>query len=196
MTMEKNFLCRNKECTNGNFGKRKRFDQSRPNEIVCSPECATALTQQKMYVKKREQEIRKENARIKKELFTVMDYVKELTTVFNSYIRERDKNNGCISCGREMSNNERNAGHYWNTKYSFLRFNEDNVNLQCARPCNKDLHGNFGEYRIRLIEKIGLEAVEWLDEHRNDKVKWDKEQLKEMIIYYKQKLIALKNSEL
>ena len=37
-----------------------------------------------------------------------------------------------------------------------------NVNASCAQ-CNKDFSGNISEYRIRLVEKIGLAKVEWLD---------------------------------
>ena len=47
------------------------------------------------------------------------------------------------------------------------------------------------EYRPALIEKIGLERVEWLEAHRNDPVKWSIPDLEAKISEYKEKLISL-----
>jgi hypothetical protein len=79
---------------------------------------------------------------------------------FNRFIRLRDQNDPCISCGRYTGHD---AGHYYSAgHYSGLRFNEINVNLQCVH-CNKFLHSNAIEYRKGLIRKYGIEAVENLD---------------------------------
>lgn len=80
--------------------------------------------------------------------------------VFNSYIRDRDQNQPCISCGK-FTNLQ--AGHFYSAgKHRHLRFNEDNVNGQCMR-CNYFLSGNLLNYRENLISKIGLTRVEKLD---------------------------------
>lgn len=80
--------------------------------------------------------------------------------LFNSWIRKRDSGLGCISCG---SLNEIQAGHFYAAgHYEALRFNEDNVNSQCLR-CNYFLRGNLIPYRLNLIKKIGVDAVERLD---------------------------------
>jgi len=81
-------------------------------------------------------------------------------TVFNAWIRKRDEGLACISCG---SYNTAHASHYLSAgNYSFLRFHEDNVHLSCLK-CNTFLHGNLIEYRKRLIVKIGIERVEYLE---------------------------------
>lgn len=86
---------------------------------------------------------------------------KKAVNVFNSWIRNRDRNLGCISCG---SFNQIQAGHYYSAgHYELLRFNEDNVHSQCLR-CNYFLSGNLTHYRENLIKKIGIERVEMLDE--------------------------------
>ena len=98
----------------------------------------------------------------------IVDYNKKNTselkkiaiTKFNLWIRERDKELGCISCG---SYNQIQAGHYYSAgHYEMLRFNEDNVHSQCLR-CNYFLSGNLTHYRENLINKIGIERVEQLD---------------------------------
>lgn len=86
--------------------------------------------------------------------------------VFNRFVRLRDKNNGCISCGDTRISTEYHAGHYRSVGSSnSLRFTEDNCNKQCAY-CNVFLSGNIKEYRKRLIRKIGLKRVEELEKRR------------------------------
>ena len=68
-------LCRNKDCTQGNFGKRKRFEQIR-GEQVCSVECSIALINSKTYARKYEKQIRVENAKNKK---AILDSVQEIS---------------------------------------------------------------------------------------------------------------------
>jgi hypothetical protein len=103
--------------------------------------------------------------------------------VFNSYIRSRDSGIPCISCGREGNQ----AGHYFTVKgFSALRFDEWNVNLQCA-GCNLFLHGNQAMYRIGLVEKIGLKAVSELEAKAiGDRIKkWSIDELNKIINKYK-----------
>lgn len=80
---------------------------------------------------------------------------KRAQVIFNRWIRERDKNKGCISCGAEVTE----AGHYLSAgHYSALRFNEMNVNGQCTR-CNCFLSGNLIKYRQGLVKRYGEEKV-------------------------------------
>ena len=81
-------------------------------------------------------------------------------SVFNAYIRKRDSDLGCISCG---SHKDIQAGHFYSAgHHELLRFNEDNVNSQCLR-CNYHLSANLINYRKNLIKKIGIDRVEKLD---------------------------------
>lgn len=54
-----------------------------------------------------------------------------------------------------------------------LRYHHDNIHLQCE-PCNTAKSGNQLEYRIRLIKKIGVERVEWL-EGNHESPHWKKD---------------------
>jgi len=89
----------------------------------------------------------------------------------------------CFSCG---SMNANQASHFFTVKgFSALRFNEWNINLQCA-GCNMFKHGNQAMYRIGLVEKIGEQAVKELEyEAVNNRVKkWTREELFEIMEKY------------
>lgn len=89
-------------------------------------------------------------------------WIKKTQTLFNRYIRERDRGKPCISCGRVMTG-QIHAGHYRSVGgHPELRFEELNCHAQCAQ-CNNWKSGNLTEYRSNLIKKIGLEKVEWLE---------------------------------
>lgn len=125
------------------------------------------------------------------------DYVKEAQRHFNCYIRARDlkAGYGCISCGTKECNLWV-AGHYRTTKAApQLRFNEDNVSLQCGWYCNVNNSGNIVPYRIELIKRIGLERVELL-ECSNETKRYTKEELIAIKNEYKLKLKELKNDRL
>lgn len=82
--------------------------------------------------------------------------------VVNDYIRERDHDLPCISCGT-FGTVQWEAGHYRSRgKASHLRYNEDNIHKQCHH-CNVQMSGNQQQYRIGLVEKIGTERVEALE---------------------------------
>ena len=107
--------------------------------------------------------------------------------IFNSWVRNRDKGLGCISCG---SLNQIQAGHFYSAgKHDSMRFEEDNVNSQC-KHCNYFMSGNLLNYRKNLINKIGLERVERLDmlaelSKRKRYHKWDRFTLIHIIEKYK-----------
>lgn len=109
----------------------------------------------------------------------------------NEFIRLRDKNDACISCG---SRNELQAGHYYSAgHYSALRFDEINTNHQCKK-CNYFLSGNQIEYRKGLIRKYGEERVLMLEQSADlRRVKrWSRFELDILCEYYKQKIKQLK----
>ena len=152
---------------------------------VCSLPCAQSIAE------KKRQKIAIAELRQKREaLKSRSQWVKEAQTAFNKYIRLRDHDQPCISCGR-YHNGQYHAGHYLSTgARPGLRFNELNVHKQCA-PCNNHLSGNAVLYRIALIGKIGLEAVEKLESDHEPR-KYSVDDLKEIIRLYKEKTKALK----
>lgn len=124
---------------------------------ACKPECAQQLAQS---VKKSQE--RKSDRERRQALKTRQDWLREAQAAFNSFIRLRDHDQPCISCGR-FHEGSYDAGHYRSVGAApALRFNENNVHKQCV-PCNQHKGGNIVEYRIRLVNKIGRVAVEWLE---------------------------------
>jgi hypothetical protein len=80
----------------------------------------------------------------------------------NRYIRERDKDKPCISC-KKPNDGSFHAGHYRpRGNYSAISFHEDNISAQCPK-CNVYLAANLVKYRENLVERIGLERVEFLE---------------------------------
>ncbi len=133
---------------------------------------------------------------MKQSLKTKKDYEKELEPVFNEFIRRRDKELPCISCDAKAGTYTSTAGHYYPAgSYKNLRFNEDNVHAQCWYNCNKNRHGNLQEYRIRLIERIGIERVEQLDKDRLKPLKLTIPELVLMKQEYKEKIRILKTEK-
>ena len=71
-----------------------------------------------------------------------------------------------------------------------MTFNEDNVHLQCEY-CNTYKHGNPIDYRINLINKIGVDRVEYLENNRHKTKKYTREELYEIIDKYKKKVKSI-----
>lgn len=112
--------------------------------------------------------------------------IAEAQEVFNQYIRDRDKDQPCISCGKFNGNQ---AGHYFPVKgFNALRFLEMNVALQCSY-CNCYQHGNQAMYRIGLVQRHGEDAVKELEQIALDSKKqikkWTRDEINEIIRRYK-----------
>jgi hypothetical protein len=107
-------------------------------------------------------------------LRTVSDWTKLAQAMFNKFIRMRDADKSCISCGREhvewTLGGSWDCGHFRSVGAApELRFEELNAHKQC-KSCNggsgkyaRKNHTVSAEYRVRLIERIGLAKVEWLE---------------------------------
>jgi hypothetical protein len=132
-------------------------------------------------------EWKKKKAKKKEELMSLQDHLKVTQAIVNKWIRLRDKDEPCISCGKQIKG-VKHASHYLSSGgHSFVRFHEDNIWKSCYK-CNVMLSGNQIEYRKRLIEKIGVERVEWLESNGSNIKKWTLAELKEIQYIYKQKI--------
>jgi hypothetical protein len=113
--------------------------------------------------------------------------------VFNNYIRQRDSQDGyftCISCSKTLPVAAMNAGHFVPVQNSsFLRYHEWNVNGECC-GCNCFDKFHLIGYRRNLIDKIGADAVKWLEDHSRDLKKWNRYELEQLIRDYNMKKIA------
>ena len=119
---------------------------------------------------------------------------KQAQAVFNKFIRLRDDDLPCISCGR-YHGGQYHAGHYKSRGANpELRFEELNCHKQCS-PCNLHLSGNIINYRANLINKIGIDKVEWL-EGPHEIIKYTCEDLKAIELKYKQKIKGLENENI
>ncbi len=101
----------------------------------------------------------------------------ECRAIVQELARIRDRDDGCISChmgpdytGLWHGSHFRPAGNN-----AAVQFNLWNIHKSCAQ-CNLFKAGNIGAYRPRLVAKIGLDKVEWL-ESQNQQVKTNIEYL-------------------
>jgi len=106
------------------------------------------------------------------------------------YIRTRDKNDGCICCGRPLGKNY-DAGHWLESgNNSFLRYHEDNIHAQSVY-CNQYKGGDSDDYEGRLRLKIGNDKVDWLKASKGGAIKRTADDYKEIELHYKDKLKQL-----
>ena len=180
----------------------KEFVPMRSTAIACSYPCAKAWVdaRSEKLAKQREQMVKKIERQMdrerKEKLKTRNDWIKETQVAFNAYIRERDKDTPCICCGKPLGESQVgggfDCGHYRSTGSApHLRFCEDNAHGQ-TKFCNRYRAGNAVDYRLGLIQRIGLERVEKL-EADNEPRKWTIDELKEIKQKYKLKLKELKD---
>lgn len=170
----------------------EKFTPRKALQIVCSPACALLHAQRhgekqrKALDKIERKAIREAKEKIKPRAA----YMKETQSVFNAWVRARDADQPCISCGRHHQG-KYDAGHYRSVGSNpALRFEPLNCHRQCV-PCNQHKSGNAIEYRIGLVARIGAEAVAWL-EGRHEPKRYSIDDLKAIKAEYQQKLRELK----
>lgn len=168
------------------------FTPVRPMQKVCSPTCAMKIARQVVdKAEKKETKLKLDAMQTKPQL------VKKAQTAFNAYIRARDKGKTCISCDTPLGSepNSYDAGHFRSVaSAAHMRYVEDQVHGQCKK-CNRWLAGNVVEYRKRLLERIGLERLEQIE---NDNVlrKYTKEGLIEIARHYNEQARLLAKERL
>ena len=173
----------------------KSFTPCRPMQAVCGLRCAKAEATASTKARKA-QERAKTRAR-RDAIQTIPQLIRLAQREFNAYIRARDAGQSCICCGRPLSFGDvgggYDCGHYRSTgSASHLRFDERNAHAQ-TKYCNRHGAGRAVDYRIGLIARIGLEAVEAL-ESDNRVRKWTRGELIEIRARYAQKRRELEKS--
>lgn len=133
---------------------------------VCGAQCAQAFAvseREKKEAKAKNDEVKRVRQKLKQLSMKDKPTARRAARKeFNAYIRERDRNLPCVSCGRHH-HGQYHAGHYKpKGKNPELEFCEINVWKQCS-VCNNHLSGNLVNYRAELINRIGIEKVEWLE---------------------------------
>lgn len=175
---------------------KEKFEPKYFNQKYCmeKDECIKAFLET-IREKQKKEEAKKWNAKkkeMKESIKSHSDLLNDLQEVVNEFVRLRDKNQPCISCGT-MNDVKYDAGHYYSRKgYSGIRFDEDNIHKQCSNNCNMHLSGNFPEYTVQLPKRIGQERFNALVERRHIELKLTVPELKEKIAYYKSKIAEMK----
>ncbi|AUU92384.1 protein NinG [Enterobacteriaceae bacterium ENNIH3] len=185
---------------------REWFEPVRAEQYVCSYECACVhgkaandaakVEKQRKEKKRRLEEEKADRQRQAERRIAVKPlsyFIKQAQHAFNEFIRYRDRDLPCISCGRHHDG-QYHAGHFRTTGASpELRFDEDNCHKQCS-ACNNHLSGNLTAYRPALIAKIGQARFEALmGPHALPK--WTREDYIRIRDEYRAKIRDLKKQE-
>lgn len=181
-----------KTCKNPVCGAK--FPPQRLGQAVCSPKCGLAIKDvNQERARKSLAQIERQDIKTRKEkLKSRAEHLKDTQIAFNAWVRERDSELPCISCGRHHQG-KYDAGHYRTVGSNpALRFEPMNCHRQCS-PCNTQLSGNIVNYRIELLKRIGADSVEWL-EGPHDPKKFSIEELKALTADYRAKTRELKRA--
>ena len=148
---------------------KAEFTPQKMGQKVCSPECAIALGVSERGKAMKVAQVKERRAdKLKREkLKSRGQLIAEAQAAFNLFIRLRDQLAGhaCISSGKPLdwNGNAVDAGHYRSRGAApHLRFDERNCHAQ-SKHDNRYLSGNITGYRLGLIERIGLDAVDALE---------------------------------
>ncbi len=186
-----------KTCKNPACGAS--FIAQRLGQAVCSPKCGLAIkdanadkaSKSLALLDRAEIKVRKEALKSRG------DYMRDAQKSFNEFIRVRDQLAGhaCISSGRPLdwAGNAVDAGHYRSVGSApHLRFDERNCHAQ-SKQDNRYLSGNAIDYRIGLIKRIGLLAVEQLEADQSVR-KYTVDDLKAITAEYRAKTRELRSA--
>lgn len=105
---------------------------------------------------------------------------KKLYRLSHKYIRLRDP--FCITCEKPTVH----AGHFIHNR-TIIDYDPRNLNGQCY-TCNVWKSGNHDAYRIKLIERIGIANVEWLESAKDVIFRPSVEWYEGLIAWYTKKL--------
>lgn len=166
---------------------RAPFSPRSMDHKCCSPACAIQFV-----AGEKARQDRKDRQEGLAKLKTRQAWLKEAQAAFNAFIRARDASLPCICCGRTsekqyLTGSNWDCGHYRSTGSApHLRFNENNAHRQLT-VCNRHGAGRAVDYRIGLINRIGLLAVEAIEVDQEPR-KWTIEELKKIKEHYKKKV--------
>ncbi len=152
---------------------KSSFTQYQSFVTWCSPDCGAVVGMKKLDKQKRLAKIkeRKETKKALEKFKTPTKWEAECRAIVQKIARIRDRHDGCISChmgpdycGAWHGSHYRPAGNN-----AAVQFHLWNIHKACEQ-CNLFKSGNLSAYRPRLVEKIGVDRVEWL-ESQNHPVK-------------------------
>tara|TARA_R110000782_G_scaffold264259_2_gene357356 strand:- start:318 stop:914 length:597 start_codon:yes stop_codon:yes gene_type:complete len=111
----------------------------------------------------REKAVKFRHGIAKKRLRTRTDWYNLLKDEVNKYVRLRDINEPCCTCGTTSQTIKYDAGHCFTTAARpDLRFNLTNIHKQCSVKCNQHGSGMRLEYKEFITSKYGANHFDWL----------------------------------
>lgn len=175
------------------------LNPERPGQVL-HPDCAIPWAEAQ-YAKKERIEAKRAKALQKIDRRLIRERKQALKTngqlkaqaqrAVNAYVRARDADKPCISCGGWSSSGVWHAGHFRSRGAApHLALDPRNIHRQCP-SCNLYLHGNLIGYRQGLIERYGDEYVIEL-ESDNIPREYRRDDFVEINREYRQKLKELK----
>jgi hypothetical protein len=162
------------------------FIPQRSMQFACSPKCGQAWAE-KLKAQKQAKALAAERKSMKEraeKIKTRREWIAECQAVVNKVARLRDTlaGYGCISCGARPQarfGGAFDAGHFRSVgSAAHMRFFLPNIRLQCKK-CNRDRGGMHSDYRVGLIERIGINRVEEIESMQWTE-KWDIDYLKRL----------------
>jgi len=132
--------------------------------------------------------------RRKTKKLTRKDYVKQLDSIFSTFIRLRDSTKEwivvCPLCWARVNWKQAQNMHFISRGCWRYRYDEDNCHAGCMR-CNVILHGNYILYTRWMQNTYGIKKVDEMINKKAQVYKIPTPQFLEMIEYYTQKVDKL-----
>lgn len=169
-----------------------KFTPTQFAQIVCNYKCAIEHSKNLKKIKE-QKEWKVKKSVLKDKLKTLGQFEAEAKTSFQKWVRMRDRDMPCISCGVKDTDLF-DGGHYFKAElFSGLIFDERNCHKQC-RKCNRFLNGNELQYRSGLIKRYGIDFVTNLESISDSKrvYKYSREELIAKKLQYDLKIKELK----
>jgi len=145
-------------------GCANRFQPRNISHKVCSGDCGAVFA-----AAERKRLDAKQTRERRQAVKTRGDHIADTQVAFNALVRYRDRNETCISCRTHLPTladqpgGGFDCGHYRSRGSApHLRFDLRNAHGQCKK-CNRYRAGNAADYRLGLIARIGLAAVDALE---------------------------------
>jgi len=109
---------------------------------------------------------KKDKARLR-ELRKRSAWYADLQILVNQYVKYRDTDKPCCTCGTTNPNIKYDAGHFHTRKARpDIRFELTNIHKQCSQQCNVFGAGMRNEFEKFIAEKYGPDHVEMLERVR------------------------------
>ncbi len=131
--------------------------------------------------------LEKKKVERKKKAESITTLKKKLDSLFSTYIRQKYEVDGvveCYTCGVQKPIPQMQNAHFWSRSHLSTRWDEDNCRVCCV-GCNVYKHGNYIVYTMKILNEIGQEAFDRLEQKKNLSFSPSREWLLKQIEFYK-----------